>query len=525
MNGRSVVGVMTVCAAVYFLLWYAPRIAPVKANVLMADDFTADPSVHLLSYRPLLYADLWFWNHVLGKGYLMTVMPKILAGIYSSLIAILTLDLLRRWRIPLLISSIIPVFYLSHPIVNELSLWNTIASCNLSILFILLGYWVMGDALSLRRSIPAILFMTLGVSGYQIYAGLFAVLMIGEYVIKNIYNIPFPPREAVRKTAVIIVALAIYALYVKISQSVFGLYDFGHRSFISFESAAMADFTYAKWHGMSNMFANVFQPLISFYFGVEASWRAWKWIPVGLGFLTLVISLFARRSGTDTVLFGLTPIFLPALATLILLPMNATPSGWRVCGPVLYAFSLSLVPALSLIMKSDDDTTVQRTLERQMFSKKVIVLGIAMFWIIMTFPIITYHGKLRMIANKQELLTLQAIEGFWEEKGIERGGYAVAVYPINNASLMKTFAGEKGRDIVINFNRIVSYDYSNLVKGFWPQFLMHYGYRPLSEIAEKDGINRVLKEACEKEENGSGHVKSYLKVTHLETLKLSVICR
>ena len=90
---------------------------------------------------------------------------------------------------------------------------------------------------------------------------------------------------------------------------------------------------------------------------------------------------------------------------------------------------------------------------------------------------------------------------------------------------MKTFAGEKGRDIVINFNRIVSYDYSNLVKGFWPQFLMHYGYRPLSEIAEKDGINRVLKEACEKEENGSGHVKSYLKVTHLETLKLSVICR
>jgi len=196
-----------------------------------------------------------------------------------------------------------------------------------------------------------------------------------------------------------------------------------------------------------------------------------------------------------------------------------------VCGPVLFAFSLSLVPFLSFIMKSDAGTTIQSTLKRHTFSKKAIVLGIAIFWVIMTSPVVAYDGALRVMGNEKELETLQNVDSFWKKKGIDRGGYAVAVYPMENASSMKPFASEKGRDIVINFSRIVSYNYSNLIGGFWPQFLMHYGYRPFRASSDKDEITHTMKEACETEENNEEHGKSYLKVAHLETLRISVICR
>jgi len=521
-SGRRVI--MALAFIGYFILWLTPRMAPIEANVLMADDFTQDPRTHLLSYRPLLYADLWFWNLIMGNGYLMTMFPKLLAGIYLSLAAMVTFELLQRWGISLLVSLIIPVFYLSHPIVNELSLWNTIASCNLSMLLILIGYQVMGDSFSLQRTVYAIFLIALGVSGYQIYAGLLVVLIIGEPIIKKINNIHFSAREVVRKTMIIFIALAIYVLYIKISQNVFGLYDFGNRSFVSPVSSTMADFVDTKWHGMSNMFANVFQSLISFYFGAKASFHAWKWVPIGMGCLTLIISLLAKRSWHDTAFFALTPVLLPALATSILLPINATPSGWRVCGPVLFAFSLSMVPTLSLIMKSDAIPTIRSTIHKRIFGKTAVVTGIAVFWLAITIPVITYHSSLRVIANKKELETLRSMDTFWKERGLVRGGYMVAVYPADNASRRKTFVSEEGRDIVINFNRVVSYDYSNLVKGFWPQFLMHYGYRPLTESAGEDEMGCILKDACEKQTD-TNHVKSYLNVAHLDWLKLSVICR
>lgn len=509
---------------VYYVLWIIPRISPLFANVLFADDFVHDPHWHLLSFRPLLYADLWFWNHFLGADYLMTATPKVLAGIYLSLTGLLTVDLLRRWGIPLMVAVAIPVFYISHPIINELSLWNVVAPYNLSLLLIVLGYWVLGDASSSVRVLSAVSFIALGISGYQIHAGLPPVLIIGEVLLKRLGGIPCSRAEIMRKIAVFATALVAYLVYVEVSRWL-GYSSWGNRGLSSLWTASLPDYFSDKWHGISNMFANVFQSLISFYFGMETSWHAWKWVPIIVGLATMASGIYAGRSRTDIMLFSVTPVLLPGLATLVLLPLNVTPSGWRVCGPVLYAFCLALVPVLTLIMKSDDATAMERTLKKQVFSRTVIVMGIAVFWVVMTFPVVAYDGGLRVMGNKQELETLQSVESFWKNKGIERGGYAVAVYPINNVSLMKRYAGEKGRDIVINFNRIVSYDYSNLVNGFWPQFLMHYGYRPLDDIEEKDGIVRTLKEACEKEENGPDHVKSYLKVTHLETLNLSVICR
>src|SRR2546428_11536579 len=103
-------------ASTYLLAWLLPRWEPFHRNVLMRDDFVHLPFGHLYSYRPLAFLDLAFWNWAFGPEYLRTVVPKILAGTYLIMIALISAKLLLRWTGSFVVASVAPLLFLIHPI-------------------------------------------------------------------------------------------------------------------------------------------------------------------------------------------------------------------------------------------------------------------------------------------------------------------------------------------------------------------------------------------------------------------------
>jgi len=510
--------------AIYFALWLVPRIAPIKANVMMAEDYCNVPAVHLGTYRPLLFADLALWNAVIGKEYLQTVFPKLLAGVYISLAGLFTVLMLRRWGSPMLVALLIPVFYVTHPIVNELSLWNLITGLNLSLLLIVIGYFLLGDVSSKKQAFAGFFFMATGVSGYQIHAGLLPVLFIGEFIIKRVNGIPFGLKESAQKVIIIVAVMATYFAYFAIARSILGYHDYGSRGLPSLSSSTLTVFLSDKWHGITNMYANLFQSMISYYFGIESSWRYWKWISPALGAATFFAALSAGRSKTDALLFSFTPVLLPVFATLVLLASDVTPSGWRVCAPTLYAFCLSLTPLMTLMIRGRSQRIIEPGRESYAINKVVPVV-VTLLWLAFSFPVIAYDGDLRVQAKEQDERLLREIADYWRTKGIPRAGYSVTVYPQDRNGARGIPVEQKGRGIVVNFNKLGPNDYTNLPRQFWSQVLEHYGFCPLYISPDNKELRKCMDAACGKEEEKARQAMAELEIVHLEKQKLSVICR
>ena len=507
----------------YFLLWLGPRVAPIKANVLMAEDFGCSPEVHLKSYRPLLAADLALWNFVLGPEYLRSRLPKIFAGIYLALSAGITLSLLRRWGAPLSVAFIMPVFFLAHPIVNQLSLWNLITGLNLAMLLILAGYWIMKDASSAPMNIAAFSVLLWGLCGYQLYAAMFPVLLVGEFMIRRLHGTPMPRREIARKVAVMVLVTVFYAAYVVVSQRFFRLHDYGDRGFISPATMTVSSYLHDKWHGMTNMFANVFQPLISYYFGINAAWFAWKWVPVVIGGATFVCAALRKRRIGDVLIFSLSPLVLPGLTTLVLLPMSVTPSGWRVCGPVLFAFCLSLVPALSLVFGVDASPEGNNPGSGLSLVKGAELVAVVLLAILLSYPVTAYDGRLRVSGKEKQLAVLKGIEQFWAEQGVVKERFAVTAWPEVKWGPSRYVVPGENKDIVVNFRKVSAVDYSSLLAQFWAPFAAYYGFNTIDGSRISPGLTRRLESLCASADKGQYGLP--LAVTHLEAEKISVICR
>jgi hypothetical protein len=499
--------------------------SPILENVLKAEDFNHLPEGHLISYRPLLYVDLLFWNYLLGKQYLLTAAPKVLAGIYISVTGLLSVSLLRRWNIPISVAIVTPIFYFSHPVLNEISLYNVEAPYNLSILLIVLGYLILKDALSYSRIVPAIFLLALGLSSYQIHSILLIILIAGEFAIKRLTNLPFTWYELLRKLAIMLIAVFLYWVYIKFSQTFLGIHSWGDRGFISFSSMQLADYISDKWHGITNMYANLFQAIISFYWGKNAAFQIWEQIPIGLSVITLLISLYNKRSVYDTVLFVSLPIFFPLLAAFVLLPLNVTPMGWRICGPIVYAFIISLVPILTMISGLKYQKTTEAWFNKKSRHGNILVFGIVICWIMIAFPVIAYDGKLRVLANETDTKILRSIDTYWKARGIQYSDYTITVCALNRIHPDNLGTKNIEHDIVIDFNKIGCDRYSNIWGELWPFYLKQHGYQSLQIEDHKDEIRYRIKALCENSEEDCNRWAIPIRVIHIEFEKISVICK
>lgn len=292
-------GRLSLFAVTAFLLALLPRLSPLVAGTLFADDFVHVPRGHLESYRFLNAIELAFWQWVIGPGYLQTFVPKVVGAIYTAALMLLLRVFLLRANLPVWPVLLVPL----HPLWNVFVAWNVCAVYPLSLVLIVGGYLLLMDG---HRTLGIVL-IAFGVSGYQVHAGLLPAL----------WMIDRNWRRAAWSCAGIAVYLIVTQLF-----ALAGLATWGGRGL----SLATLQFKAA----IDNL-AVLTQPLLSFYGSEPVAWRFW-WLP----FVLLAIAL--RKSAWQ--------VAAPVVAALVIVPLNVAATGPRVTAAIWIALLLAVAPLL-----------------------------------------------------------------------------------------------------------------------------------------------------------------------------------
>lgn len=286
-------------AAAAFALALLPRLSPLLAGTAFADDFSHLPEGHLQSYRFLDWAELALWRWVFGPSYLVTAAPKIIGALYTAILCVLLRAFFLRFKLPVWPVLLVPL----HPLWSVFIAWHVCAVYPLSLALIVGGYLLL---LRDQKALGTIL-IALGVSGYQVHAGLLPAL----------WFIDRDKRRAAWSSA----GVALYLL-MTIAAKFAGLATWGDRglSLANLQLRAPID----------NL-AVLTQPLLSFYATKEIAWRLW-WLP----FVLLALASWKRGW----------MMIAPLLAALVVVPLNVAVTGPRVTAAIWIALLIAIAPLL-----------------------------------------------------------------------------------------------------------------------------------------------------------------------------------
>jgi hypothetical protein len=431
----------------------------------MRDDLVHVPAGHLTSYRPLFFADLWLWNHLFGPDYLQTIVPKLLGGIWTVLLALLTANILRRRSSSVVVYAGIPLLFLSHPIVNELTLFNVMVPAMLSMLLAVLAFVVIEKQLTLRRGAAATLLLAGSISGYQINLTVFALLVVFAATADVVSGRAASVKRLMLSAAVLASAVLLYLGYVAASVHLMGIRSWGARGLIAPEGFRLAEVVHVKWHGATNMLAGVTQPGLSWFLSAEAAWRMWS-IPFAVLGLLFVAGVAWRRRLSAAAWASLGFLLLLAIPPAILFTMNVTPEGWRVDGPALYAFAL--VIALAALAWESNNAVARAT----MTASLVVLIGISMF-------LTRWDAGLRAEAAHRDEDTLRVIRSRYAAQ-VRGAAPRVFISPVSTTAVPPApIRPDERHFLMAEFHRVTWLDYSNL----WPGWSFPEAYLRAHGIA------------------------------------------
>jgi hypothetical protein len=413
----------------YFAAALLPRIAAVFQGAVFADDLWHGPGGHLVSLRFLNVAELALWQTLFGDGYLLGAAPKIITALYTAALCGVLRALLLRWQIAPFCATLVPLLIPLHPLWNTFFSWNATGVYVLSLVFVALGYyWLTFDRVAFALAAIAI-----GVSGYQVHAGLLPALIVFEVALRR--ETPWLRRALFSGAGVALYGLAVMSMFL------IGVKAWGARGI-----GVGRDST---WRGMIDNLAVITQPFLSYWFGEPAAWRWWRAPFVGLAAATAFIG---RR-------LAMLPIVMPVLAAAVILPLNVSPTGPRVAGAIWVAAVLSLVPLLGRCSRG-------------------ILIAIVLVFAAIAIPVCITDTDNRVRAWKADREVADAIGAYWERAGVTRREVTVFVEPSNIAS-----SATLSRPIVMqNYARVTMWDYSNVI--VCPEwFVTYYARMNFSNVA------------------------------------------
>ena len=482
----------------FYLSWLLPRFMAISANTLHFDDF----DFFLLANHPLATIKQasfcgvppqdyrWFASLiscVLGQTLptlSISVIPKLLAGLFLAAFATLFFRLLVHWSVPTVIALLAPLIFISHPIVNEITLWNSTALWSLWLGLCLAAYLLIEKDRPKWQQFAGLMLLVLVVLAYEIYLVTFLVLILAEPMIKTVSGQPILWLELKRKLTIFAGVAAFYVLQVLMTRWTFGAPT--GRGFVTILS--FSGYLSEKVHGVFNLIVNCYMPLVSYYQGLEVAWSAWKWIPISIAGATLIFGFLARRSYWEALRLAGFSLLLPVVPTLPTFLMSQTPESWRVSIPVLFAVCLTIVLLATLIWKA-----VRKFHSRMLiFQSNIVALTVLAAIFAIEVPITFAEARLRVFENHADRTLMQAIGDFWEARGLKQNQYRVGV--ISDLSLTRNIPTEHTRATRIS----VAYGKRGLASDFDPDFswrglLILNGYRV---VELDDGIVSVVK-GCE----------------------------
>lgn len=432
----------------YFTLWYLPRQNALVAKALYHDDYhlglshwrtllPQGPSAFWGQWRPVALAEFRFWELLLGRDWFWGDFPKIYAGVLLSAVCVALGLLLRRWGVSTATSLLVPALFVSHPIVNELSLWNTTHLLPVLLLVIVVGYVAIGDGASPGRNALGLACLTAGVLGYQPYLMVFATLLAGEILFRLVAGRLRGLRWVVVKAVVLLLAAVLYVSYMLISMHGFGLSN--PRGFA--EIASLGGFLAQKLHGVANMIVNVPMPIIAYHLGIGTAWKTWSLAILAPSAVALAAAILAGKNRTSRLAAAVASPLLILLPTGFLFVVSQAPESWRVALPSLVGMCVALgLP--SALMAGVNGRAWLRALG----------IGLLLVVLIAEISVTRAHAN-RMVAgylNDKELL--RQVRERRSQGGSFANGAAIGVIRIPGIGPDR--AGSQERAITVSYRRI-----------------------------------------------------------------------
>lgn len=342
---------LIVAFILFFLSALLPRLELIAKGYAFADDFAHGYLPHLQSYRPLLAAETWFWESIVGPGYLLTPLPRVLSGLWSA--SAFTAFLLIGVRVggSYGVSVLAGMLTLLHPAFNELVLWGVLESTAFAT-----AVGAIGAALAIcgpRRFLRAIGLLLLGLSAtgnqVSICLGLSAAALVWFSLRLRCQRVPASALRSLLLLSAVGPLVSVVTLLVM--REWLGFEDFASRT-LSVERD-VSQFGRSKFLVLSNALANVYQAPLALAGGDELALRAFWWIAIGTPVLVFTVARFVRRmpSWQALLLSAVAPI-LYLLALLPLLGTTQTPTGFRLMGAALLVLATAAAFVASVLLRA-----------------------------------------------------------------------------------------------------------------------------------------------------------------------------
>lgn len=527
-----------ILTASYYLIWLLPRLPAISANSIHFDDFNLYAialesticSVPPQDYRWIGIGLLCALENILPDWSIM-VWPKLLAGLFLAMLAVLLSHLLMKWSVPILVALLAPVLFISHPILNEISLWNTTMPFPLWLLLTVLGYVLVDLDRPRWQRVSGFMFMVTVVLAYEIYLSCFLVLVFAEAAFRRLDGKSIDWLNVKNRLLLFFIVALFYVIQVLLTKWLFGVVT--GRGLVDITS--LSSYLDTKLHGIFNLVVNCYMPLISYYTGIEFAWGAWKWIPLLMSGLIVVFGILARRSVIDLLTLLGFSLVMPVVPTLPLLLASQSPESWRVSVPVLLAIFLLAVLLMTLIWQAGTRWTGNGRLAT---ASKALVLIAMLGIMIIEMPSTYAEARLRAFENQADSGLADTIAGYWLARGLDKNDYSVGV--ITGLGLPTNIPDEHKRASQLS----VAYGQRGVTSAFlhdfsWRGFLMLHDFKTIEVNDVEEGISEAcarqlkhcrpyLKEhfsARCKDSPDFTHPGNGLRLVHEVTEKVTVVCR
>jgi len=472
-------------AALFALLWCAPRLWLFHDNIMMHDDYfmAAYDNVYdvffIKEYRPLggVYPTLCKW---LIPGFyasnIAIAFNAVLIGTICSLLFGIFLSLGGGG----LFSLLITLLFAWHPIINDISAWNVqgfeLVACILS----LYGFRIAWRA-NIRSFFYSVILITCSLATYQLMIPIPMCLSIMFFLHYGVVENEWKWKAFFSVVGSLITSTILYLIHVFFVSPMI----FGASGNISMNSPF---YLLTKLNGVLmqtiNLYLNLFYSIFSFYIGAPRALSLWKYAPLtiaGIGALTIMLALWKKRIRIwNAPALMLVWVALPFVAILPLWLINFY-TEWRISVIVLIA-QLSVVASIAGLLArniqmnriSGQNYSPNFVLKWGMFSVIVIVATL-------TLPVTSADSKMRLDDYRHDLAIIDSIKQFRDSSN------ASALYRVAYIEDERKVLSLNGSESVLMKANYIINTYSTFSYGkIWAEAMFRwYGIQsiPLDEAA------------------------------------------
>lgn len=408
--------------AIYAMVFYLSitfflRIAGLHDNVLYADDYLYFVSLKdtIISFEVCRFpVQDHRWIHignicissVYFEDFALSPYPKVLANVFIAFFSFLTFIVFRAWGLGNALAILLPIILLTHPTVNEITLWNV--SGTLSLIFFVVGvsYYLCSFVdKPLARVLGVLLLCGVAVT-YEYYIVFFLLYALSEPVIRYALGRDFSTKKLLILISIFCAVSVFYIVQVSLSNWLFPD-PFSFRG-ISADAVLVSGVSelLTKLRALSNVLINVYMTPLSFYIRLEESWSLWKWVPITMVVSTFVIVIISSRSLIKAIALSSFCLLITLAPLVPLIASSQTPESWRVSIPATVAVIFGLIPLLSHM----------KELFKSSLPSALIVVIVACLLGNASHA----ESNLRSFESSLESRLFDEISQFWEDKGMNK---------------------------------------------------------------------------------------------------------